>query len=115
MEDPVVTPLNEPECVVPPTPSTSDARGNRRRTVSAPENGVAASRVSLIRSTGVALPRTVTGRPAGTGHTRQGASYQVLPQALNGAARCTRQVSDRQVDQLAGQGESVQTWPSRAA
>src|SRR5690349_7695968 len=105
-------PNSEPAWVVPPTPSTRAARGKRLRTSRLPENGVAASRVSLSsRIGGTLAPSTRTGAPARPAQSRQGALYQALPQVSNGAVRCTRQLSVRQRCQDAGHGASVHCTP----
>src|SRR5690349_11624168 len=98
--------------MVPPTPSTRTDRGNRRRTSRLPENGVAASSVSLISRTGGALaPSTVTGVPALAPQFRHGALYQAFGQVSNGALRCTRSLSAFQVAHERGHWTSVHCTP----
>ena len=73
----------------------SRADGNSERTRSAPEYGVAASRVSLIsRMFAVtAAPLTASLAWDGAGQVRQGALNQVLSHARNGLVRWIRRAS----------------------
>ena len=89
------TPLSEPAWVVPPTPSIRDAVGNNCLARKAPENGVAASRVSLINSTFCDNPAPLTAARGaiGAGQVRHGALYHVLLQAMNGERRCITRAS----------------------
>ena len=108
------TPDSEPACVVPPTPSISDAVGNSLRTLRLPEYGVAASSVSLISSMLLVtlLPLTLTGLAALAGQYEQGPLNQALPQVSNGALAKVRQLSLRILPQLCGQRASVH-WVAR--
>jgi hypothetical protein len=82
------------------------------RTSRLPLNGVAASRVSLISSTGATVsPETVTGMPLRAGQVRQGALYQALAHVSKGALRCTSQLSEAHLLQLWGHAASVHCTP----
>src|SRR6476620_3321282 len=107
------TPDSEPACVVPPTPSISDADGKRLRTSRLPVNGVAPSSVSSIISTGTCTcrPMTCTGVDCLARQVRQGALNHALPQVRNGASAAIASLSRRQVSRLLGHRASVQTVP----
>src|SRR6476646_3282161 len=95
------TPDNEPACVVPPTPSISEAVGKRLRTSRLPAYGVAPSNVSSTISTRACTRRPVTCTAVRclAGQKRQGALNHVLPQVRKGALTNAASLSRRQVRQ----------------
>src|SRR5262245_26839030 len=109
------SPKKAPACVVPPGSAIRTALGNSLRTDRLHSYGVAASSVSLIISTGVASPVTVTGTPAGTPHVRQGVVSRALAHAKRGACSETASTAVRQVSHSLGQGMSLHHTAMRTA
>ncbi len=105
------TPDSDAAWLVPRLPSIRLAVGNSARAASAPENGVAASYVSFVSSTGPvkAAPFTTDGTalPA-TGHVRHGALNQAFAQARYGESWSATALSAAQTFQSVGHGASVQ-------